>query len=176
MRQRLFATFTIAAIAIAAPQTPILAQSISGQDLTPEGRGAFISLSGAIGAFEIRSAEIALEKARRPEVREYAQRMLTEHRRATEQLKEIVGESGREFLEPPAMLPFQWEMLRDLEDKSSRRFDGEYVEQRVESHEVAVNLHRNFAANGNDPSLQAFAEAALPAETGHLDQARLLDR
>lgn len=175
MRKRFIATFAAAAFALAAP-APNLAQSISGQDLAPEGRAAFISLTGAINAFEMRSSEIALEKARRPEVRDYAQRIVTEHQQSTEQLKETVGESGREFLEPPAMLPVHWEELRDLEDASSRRFDREYVEQRIEWHEVAVELHRNFAANGSDPQLKAFAEAALPAETAHLEQARQLDR
>lgn len=174
MRKRFIATFAAAAFALAAP-APNLAQSRSGQDLTPEGRGAFISMAGAIDAFEITSGEIALEKARRPEVRAFAQRMVTDHRRSTERLKETVGESGREFLEPPAMLPLHWDELRDLEDASDRRFDREYVEQRIESHEIAVELHRNFAANGNDPQLKTFAEAALPAETAHLEQARQLD-
>ena len=175
MRKRFIATFAAAALALAAP-APNLAQSRSGQDLTPEGRGAFISMAGAIDAFEIRSGEIALEKARRPEVRAFAQRMVTDHRRSTERLKEKIGESGREFLEPPAMLPLHWDELRDLEDASDRRFDSEYVEQRIESHEIAVELHRNFAANGSDAQLKAFAEEALPAETAHLDEARQLDR
>ena len=176
MRQRLFATFAVAAIAIAAPQAPILAQSISGQDLTPEGRGAYLSLAGALDAYTIRSSELALENARRPEVRALAQKLITEHRQASERLKETAGDSGRAFLDPPAMLPFQWEWLRDLEDASSRRFDREYLEQQVEAHEVAVEMHRNFAANGSDAQLKAYAEAVVPTASGHLQEVRQLEQ
>jgi putative membrane protein len=77
---------------------------------------------------------------------------------------------------PPAMLPMHWDMLRDLEDASSSRIDDDYIEQQVEAHEVAVELHRNFAANGQSPRAKAYAESMLPTATRHLERARQLDR
>ena len=176
MRMRVIAACAALTIGLVGPSAQSLAQSISGQDLTPEGRGAYITLAGAIDEFERRSAELALEKARRPEVKALAQDMVAEHRESAERLKDAAGSEARQYLEPPAMLPFQWEWLRDLEDSSSRRFDQEYVDQRVEAHEIAVALHRNYAANGSDAELRAFAEAAVPKASAHLAEARLLDR
>ena len=175
MRKRLIAAALALAFPLAAAPTPAPAQSPSGQNLTPRERGAYATVAGAAELFAIRSAEIAVEKAQRPEVRDYAQTILTEHRRSSERFAETVRAVGLEALLPPAMLPFQWERLRRLERASRRRFDRTFIDQQIEAHETAVELHRNFAANGNDPQLQAFAEAAQPVASRHLEQARRLD-
>ena len=60
------------------------AQSMSGQDLSPDGRGAYVSVAGAMHAFQLRAGEIALGKAQRPEVRQFAQSMIDGHRQALE--------------------------------------------------------------------------------------------
>ena len=175
VRHRILYLFAAAAAA------PIMAaasaaQSTSGQDLTPDGRGAYIAIAGATDLFSIQSAEKMLEKSRRPEVRAFAQTMLTEHRASMERLGALARAVGMSDLMPPGMLPMHWDMLRDLDDASSSRIDEEYIEQQVEAHEVAVELHRNFAANGHGPRGRAYAESMLPTATQHLEQARQLDR
>lgn len=172
MRKRVIAAVVTTAIALAA--APAVAAQ-SRQDLTPEARGAYVSVAGAIDLYEIRAAELALEKARRADVRAFAETMLAEHRRASEDLLEKVRSAGMEVLEP-AMMPMHWDMLRRLERASGSRFDGVYAEQQVEAHEDALELHRNFAANGHGPQLKAHAEAMVPTATRHLQQAQRLDR
>lgn len=175
MRNRSFGILAAAALTLATMPAAAASQSTSGQDLTPEGRGAYVAVAGATDLFAIRSAEIAVENARRPEVRDFAQSLLTEHRSAMEQLGEAARMAGLEELLPPGMLPMHWNMLRDLEDASSSRFDVVYIDQQVEAHEVAVALHRNFAANGDDARLKQFATTTLPMATRHLEAARHLE-
>lgn len=154
---------------------PGAAGAQSGQDLTPEGRGAYVAVAGATDLYAVRSAELALDRARRPEVRALAEAMLAEHRRSSEALAQIARAVGLDDQLPPAMMPMHWSMLRRLERASGSRFDSLYVDQQVEIHEIAVELHRNFAAHGHGPQLKAHAEAALPAAMRHLEQARRLD-
>lgn len=152
-------------------------QSTSGQDLTPNGRGAYLAVAGGHSLYEVRAAELALEKARSPEAREFAQMMLAEHRRLNERLTEVAQAVGLEAqMSPPAMLPMHWDLLRQLERRSGSRFDRAYLEQQVAMHEVAVALHSNFVTNGTDDRLKAFASEALPAVTRHLERARQLSR
>ena len=73
------------------------------------------------------------------------------------------------------MMPMHWDMLRDLEAASSSRFDDIYVDQQIDAHEVAVALHRNFAANGRNERLKAYAAASLPTATRHAEEARRLE-
>lgn len=166
IRLSVFAAAAAAVLPVAA-----IAQSTSGQDLTPDGRGAYVSVAGAVNGFEVRSGEIALTKARRPEVRQLAQTIVDAHRQGMERLIAAARERGIDASEP-GLLPFQWSRLRRLERASGSRFDRVYVEQQIEAHEIAVELHRNFAENGDDPTLRAYAEAAAPVEQQHLDQAR----
>lgn len=163
----------VAALMLAAP--PAAGQeSPTGQDLTPDGRGAYTALAGAIDQFTTRAAELALEKAQRPEVRALAESLLADHRRAAGELEAAVRAAG---VEPPlGMLPMHWSQLRRLERAEGERFDRIFVEQQVELHEDAVAMHRNFAANGDAPRLRAYAEAAVPVATRHLDEARRLDQ
>src|SRR5688500_16519084 len=146
MRYRSFGIFATAALGFATMPAAAASRSTSGQDLTPEGRGAYVAVAGAADQFAIRSAEIALEKAARPEVRDFAESMLTEHRAALEQLGEAARSAGLAELLPPGMLPMHWDMLRNLENASGSHFDEIYIDQQVDAHEVAVELHRNFAA------------------------------
>jgi putative membrane protein len=176
MRKRFLAAAASAVFALTAMPTPVRAQSPSGQDLTPEGRGAYVALAGATDLYTVRAAEAALENAQRPEVRTFAQTMLTDHRGALQELEEVARSAGLEDLMPPGMLPMHWEMLRDLDDASAARFDQVYVDQQIVAHEIAAELHRNFAANGRYPSLKQYAAAALPIATSHLEGARRLDQ
>ena len=153
----------------------MLAAPALAQDLTPEGRGAYVAMAGAVDLYTVRSAEIALEKARRPEVRQFAQQMLDDHRQSTEELSEIARAVGLDGQLPPAMLPIHWEMLRDLEDASSSRFDGRYMDQQVDAHEMALELHQHFAQAGNGERLKAYAASVLPTVTQHLAEARRLE-
>ena len=166
--------FAVSGLVLTAPAA-MATQSRSGQDLAPEERGAYVAVSGAFQVYEKRAAELALEKARRPEVRAFAEAVLADHPEASERLDSAARAAGLEELLPPAMMPMHWDMLRRLERARASRFDDTYAEQQIEAHELEVELHRNFAANGHGVRLQAHAEAALPAATRHLDQARRLD-
>jgi putative membrane protein len=163
----------IAAMGIAAALA-VLAAPAAAQDLTPEGRGAYAALAGANEAYQLRAAELALEKAGSPELRAYAETMLAEHRERLARFEAIARAAGLEEQLPPAMLPRHWEMLRRLEQRSGGRFERTYAAQQVESHDLAVALHRNFAANGTGPRLLDFARAAAPVAERHLDAARRL--
>ena len=174
MRNFNFGVLAAAALALAAPAAA--AQSTSGQDLTPEGHGAYVAVAGATDLFAIQSAELAIEKARQPEIRTFAQTMLAEHRSALARLGEAAQAVGLSELLPPAMLPMHWDMLRDLGGASGSRFDDIYVDQQVEAHEVAVELHRNFAANGHNARRKDYAGTTLPMAIRHLAEARRLEQ
>ena len=142
-------------------------------DLTPEGRGAYVAVAGAFDLYEIRSAEIARQRTRNAQVRDFAERGTPDHRRITEQVLSAARGLGMDAL-PPAMMPMHWEMLRQLERVSASGFDELYARQQVRAHEMALELHRNYARNGDVPSLRSVAATAAPVIEQHLARARQL--
>jgi len=143
-------------------------------NVTPEDRAAYVAQAGASDLYEIQSSQIALQKAQRPEVREFAQTMITHHTRTTATLNTAAQASG---LTPPAptLNPMQQDMIAQLQAAPAAGFDQLYLSQQVPAHEMALALHRTYAANGDAPALRGAATAAVPIVQQHLLRARELD-
>ena len=142
--------------------------------VTPESANAYVNAAGASDQFEIQSSQIALTKAQRPEVRAFAQTMIDHHAATTRALMAAARASG---ITPPAptLMPMQREMIEALQQAPAASFDQLYVSQQIPAHEMALALHRTYAAQGDAPELQTTARAAVPIVERHLAQARQLN-
>ena len=65
-------------------------------------------------------------------------------------------------------------MMDELQQTSGADFDRAYMRQQVVAHQTALNLHGNYARNGDTAALRAVASAAVPIVRQHLDRARQL--
>jgi putative membrane protein len=144
-------------------------------DATPEDRGAYVAMAGASDLYEIQSSQLALTKAQRPEVRQFAQMLVTHHTQTTQQVTAAAAAAGL-TPPPPQLMPMHAQMIAALEAASAASFDSTYLSQQILAHEQALALHGNYARNGNAPALKAAAAAAVPIVQSHLDQARQLNR
>jgi putative membrane protein len=75
----------------------------------------------------------------------------------------------------PTLMPMQIQMLRELRRTNARNFDQVFFRQQVTAHEMALNLHQNYATSGDTPALKRTAQAAVPIIQQHLDKARQMD-
>jgi putative membrane protein len=143
-------------------------------DMTPEDRMGYVTMAAASDLFEIQSSQLALSRAQRQEVRDFAQMLVTHHTQTTQQLTTAAQAAG---MSPPAptLMPMQARMMEELQQASGANFDRVYMRQQVPAHEMALALHSNYAARGDTPALQAVAGAAVPIVQQHLDRARQLD-
>lgn len=124
----------------------------------------FVAENGSIDLFVIRSSELALQRSSSARVREFAQRMIADHKGTSAQLS---LEGRRLNLLPSATLrPREQAMLDSLQ--ASSRFDAEYVRDMRVVHQRAVSIDAAYAANGRSPTLRPVAAAALPTERRHL--------
>ena len=141
------------------------------------GRGAmtYVAKAGASDLYEIQSSQMAATRARRPQVREFAQMLVTDHNRSTQMVTDAARSDG---LSPrPAMLePAQRTMLRQLERARDRDFDRMYLNQQIPAHQQALTLHRNYARTGDGRALRQTAQGIIPVVQTHLDRARQLAR
>lgn len=143
-------------------------------DMTPTERAAYVTMAGASDLYEIQSSQLALTKAQRPEVRQFAQMLIEHHNGTTQQVVAAAQASGFSP-PPPTLMPKHARMIEQLQGASSGSFDRLYLSQQVPAHQEALALHQNYASNGDTPALRRVAATAVPIVQSHLDRARQLD-
>ena len=87
--------------------------------------------------YEIQAAEDALGQSQNPQVRAFAQRMIADHTRSGEAVRQAAMASGLTS-PPPAMDSDQAALLAALQSLRGPDFDRTYAKQQVLAHEQAL--------------------------------------
>lgn len=135
----------------------------------------YVAKAGAADLYEVEASRMAVRRARRPEVREFAQMLVADHNRTSAQVMAAACADGLRP-SPPVLEPGQRTMIRQLSRVATGGFDRAYMNQQVVAHQQALTLHRNYARRGVGNDLRRVAGAAVPVIEGHLAQARRLAR
>lgn len=131
-----------------------------------------MNTAAASDAAEIQTSQLALQKARSPRVKAFAQRMIDDHTKTTQQLMQIAQSKG---VTPDATLnTVQQQALDRLKAARPAAFDRDYLRFQVSNHDDAVTAFQNEVSMGQDAELKAFAQQTLPIIQQHLEMARRL--
>ncbi|HVL78443.1 MAG TPA: DUF4142 domain-containing protein [Sphingomicrobium sp.] len=130
----------------------------------------YVATASSIDLFEIRSAELALIRARDERLRDFARMMISAHRGTSAQL----SYAGRrlDLLPRASLLPEHEAMIREL--IGAPDFDPTYRRQQIAVHESALRLHGSFAASGQSPTLRSVATNVAPVVRHHLELLRAI--
>lgn len=124
----------------------------------------FVKKAALDGMTEVQLGKIAASKAQDDEVKQFAQRMVTDHGKANEELESIARQKG---MKVPTRLDTEHQsMVQSLNAKSGAAFDRAYSEHMDAAHARAVALFQG-AVTGSDPDLAAFAKKTLPTLEQH---------
>lgn len=115
---------------------------------------------------EIQFGTLAAQKAVRPDVKSFGQRMVTDHTAIGNNYAPIANAQGLPI--PTTLTPQNQETYDHLSKLSGAAFDDAYVKHMVTDHEAAVGLFDTEANTGQDPQLKAFAASTLPTIEAHL--------
>jgi putative membrane protein len=129
---------------------------------------AYVAAASSIDLYEMRSAQLALERAREPATRALAERLLASHRGTSAQL----SLAGRRLnLLPSAELnPEHHAMLAALDAASD--FDNTYRAQQAVVLQDGLRLHSGFAKSGTSPTLRPVAQNAEAVLRANLEALR----
>lgn len=130
----------------------------------------FATNAGMAGLAEVQMGNLALQKAQNAEVKAFAQRMVTDHTKASEEMHQLATVKGIGLPAELAGEPQQG--LEHLGTLSGAEFDKAYMSHMVTDHEKAVTLFRNASASAQDADLKAYATKTLPTLEEHLRLAR----
>jgi putative membrane protein len=165
----------IAAALIAAPvyaQAPNQSAQKGAMNVDAETK-QFVEKAAIGDMFEIQSSKLALDKSEAKEVDNFAQKIVDDHTKTSDQLKSIVG--NLQGLQLPQQLDSKHQgMLTQLQNASGQQFHQLYRKQQIDAHQEAVQLFETYSKNGQNKELQNFASSTLPHLKEHLQMAQAL--
>ena len=121
---------------------------------------------------EVALSNVALQKAQSDAVKQFAQRMVTDHTQANQELMTAAQAKGVTI--PTALPENRQRDVTDLNGETGDKFDREYMQMMVKDHEKAVKLFQRQAERGTDADAKALAAKLLPTLQEHLTMARSL--
>ena len=157
---------SLVAAALVALTGPAAAQI----QLVNEADREFVSKAATGGTAEVELGRVATQRAVRPSVRSFAERMVADHGRANAELAALARRKGLDV--PTALEPSQQAMRDRLSGLSGPDFDRAYMSEIVRDHTEDVALFERAAEISSDPDLKAWATRSLPMLRDHLALAR----
>lgn len=126
------------------------------------------------GMTEVKLGEIASQKATDPEVKKFGDRMVQDHGKAGEELKQIATQKGATLpTQPNAM---QQKHIDHLNSLSGAEFDQAYVSMMLKDHKMDAMDFKTAAETAQDPDLKAFAAKTAPVVEEHKHLVQDLDK
>lgn len=127
---------------------------------------------------DIAAGELAKQRGTDPRVKEFAQRMITDHTGVNKAATDLVTRLGV-TPEPNATsqkLTSDGEASRTtLQGQSGAAFDKAYVDQEVAYHQAVLDaIDQTLIPNAQNAELKALLEQTRPAVAAHLDHAKQL--
>jgi len=175
-----FPTLKFAALAVALVAQPALAQEIKPKpagDAAPMmtmDRSTFVSVVSSANEFEIISSEVALKNGESAELKQAAEMIIADHKKAGDKLKAILEAKGAPLPSPIVLAPKHRKMLDQLQAAKGKDFDSLYLDMQAQAHMEAIALFRTYAGVGDDQTVGGFAKETLPSLETHLAHIKML--
>jgi len=135
-----------------------------------EADNSFVNKAAQGGLAEVELGRLATQRASNSQVKEFGQRMVNDHSKANNELKETLGSRSTNL---PTSLNSKDQALMDrLSRLSGKDFDKAYMKAMVDDHTEDVSEFQNEVNSGQNTDVKRWAEKTLPTLQEHLSMAR----
>jgi putative membrane protein len=146
----------------------VFAYAQSNSDLSSMDR-SFVNKAAAGGLAEVQLGQLAQQKGSSQAVKDFGQRMVTDHSAANDKLKAIASSKG---ISLPTSLDAKDQALYDkLSGLSGTSFDKAYMQAMVKDHKMDIAEFQKESNAGKDQDIRSFASSTLPTLQTHLQLA-----
>jgi len=130
----------------------------------------FVMKAAKGGMAEVMLGQMASSKGTSPDVKNFGNRMVTDHGKANDELKQLAQNKGMAL---PADVDDESKKMSDkLSSLSGKDFDKTYINGMVDDHEKDVKEFEKASKDAKDPDLKAWATKTLPTLQDHLKMAK----
>lgn len=130
----------------------------------------FVKKASQGGLFEVKVGELAQQRAQSPEVKQFAQHLVSEHQQANTALEQLAQTKGVK-METEVGGKYKQTISR-LEKTKGQEFDKKFMEAVVKEHKGDVKDFKKQAEKGKDADVKNWAQQTLPALEKHLQMAQ----
>jgi putative membrane protein len=124
------------------------------------------------GMAEVEMGKLAQQKATNERLKNFGSMMVSDHSKAGDQLKQIA--TRKNITLPASLSDKEQKHLDELNKKSGKDFDKEYIDMMVDDHKKDVDKFKKGSNDLKDPDLKNFAAQTLPIIQMHLDSIRAI--
>jgi len=122
------------------------------------------------GMAEVDMGNMASSKATNADVKKFGDRMVTDHSKANEELKQLAATKGVTL--PATVSDDEKKDMDAMTAKEGKDFDKAYMDDMVKDHEKDVAEFEKASKEATDADLKAWAAKTLPTLQGHLKMAK----
>lgn len=159
----------VALVLVAARRAMPAAKAAAADD---DSRFAMKAASG--GMAEVKLGQLAAEKGSNPAVKQFGQRMATDHAKANEELESAASQSNVKL--PNAMGKEEADTYARLSKLSGKEFDQAYAKEMVKDHEQDIAEFQKESSSGKNEAIKNFAAKTLPTLQSHLQEAKEMEK
>ncbi len=130
----------------------------------------FVREAAEGGMAEVELGQLAVQKASSDDVKKFGQRMIDDHSKANDKLKEVASSKGISL--PSSPNAKQEATKNRLSKLSGDEFDKAYMRDMLQDHKQDVAAFRTESKTGRDADVKSFAAETLPTIQDHLKEAQ----
>ena len=129
----------------------------------------FMDKAAQGGMAEVELGQLAQQNGKSQEVKDFGKRMVDDHSKANDQLKQLAAQKGVSL---PTTLDANDRATKDkLSKMQGAAFDKAYMRDMVTDHKKDVAEFQKASTSAKDPDLKSWAGQTLPTLQSHLQEA-----
>ena len=130
----------------------------------------FVQEAAIGGMAEVQLGQLGANSAQSEDVKEFANKMVTDHGKANDELKSLAEE--KHIVLPKELDSKHQSTVTKLSKVTGANFDKEFMTEMVKDHVKDVAKFKEASSTAKDPDLKAWASKTLPTLEEHLTQAK----
>lgn len=134
----------------------------------------FVKDAAEGGLAEVEMGKLAVQKGTIPEIKQFGQKLIDDHTKANDQLKQVAGQD--KITVPTAPDKKEQDRIDKLSKLSGAKFDKAFVKEEVKDHKTDITAFQQEAQGGSDANVKTFASNTLPVLHQHLQIAENLHK
>jgi len=163
-----FVTFVLTTVLIASGS--LFAQqkqsTMAGQKIQNSADRSFINGAAEANLAEINIGKMVGQKSTDPAVKDFANRMVTDHTEASQKLTAVAEMNGVKL--PTEASATERNQKNELEKLSGTQLDDAYLRDELKGHKETISAFENEIERGQDQEAKNYAEQTLPTLQDHI--------
>jgi putative membrane protein len=138
----------------------------TGENMQNSADRSFISSAAEANLAEIDTAKMVVQKSSDPAVKDFANRMVTDHTQANQKLASVAEMSGTKLPTEPGIT--ERNQKSELQKLSGAKLDDAYLRDELQGHKEAISAFENEIERGQNQEVKNYAAQTLPTLQDHI--------